>query len=49
MTDRGGGVSLLPYTPTGVRGGDDDDDDDCLVTFVLSSIFKGDFASICKP
>ena len=29
MTDRGGGASLLPYTPADVT--DDDDDDDCLV------------------
>ena len=27
MTDRGGGASLLPYTPAGVTGSDDDDDD----------------------
>ena len=26
MTDRGGGASLLPYTPAGVTGNDDDDD-----------------------
>ena len=26
MTDRGGGASLLPYTPAGVTGSDDDDD-----------------------
>ena len=25
MTDRGGGASLLPYTPAGVTGSDDDD------------------------
>ena len=28
MTDRGGGASLLPYTPAGLTGSDDDDDDD---------------------
>ena len=26
MTDRGGGVSSLPYTPAGMTGSDDDDD-----------------------
>ena len=25
MTDRGGGTSVLPYTPAGVMGSDDDD------------------------
>ena len=28
MTDRGGGASMLSYTPAGVTGGDDDDDDE---------------------
>ena len=27
MTERGGGASLLPYTPAGVAGSDDDDGD----------------------
>ena len=27
MTDRGGGASLLPYTPACVMDSDDDDDD----------------------
>ena len=28
MTDRGGGVLLLPYTPAGVMDSDDDDGED---------------------
>ena len=28
MTDRGGGVSLLPCMPAGMTGSDNDDDDD---------------------
>ena len=34
MTDRGGGASLLPYTPAGMTGSDDDDEP-CMVDKML--------------
>ena len=37
MTDRGGGASLLSYTPAGVTGSDDDDDDDDLAVMSVKN------------
>ena len=42
MTDRSGGASLLPYTPSGVTAStdddDDDDDDESLYTISMVSV-----------
>ena len=45
MTDRGGGASLLPYTPAGVMGRDDDDDQ---VQFTVLGCPKGLLKGKCK-
>ena len=50
MADRGGGVSLLTYTPAGVTGSDDDDGD--ALTLILTTtenyVFLFNSAFPCK-
>ena len=38
MTGRGGGASVLPFSPAGVMGSDDDDDDALFIYLTQNTV-----------